>query len=134
MKIYVDKIELNDLGGQTTDIRKVQYNLALFGISLYELVSSTDSYNISFVFGHGKYVFFVFMTRDYKKAQMSALHADVSIDDHFNSFADNLTPKSVQSYHELQVSLSALEHDDSKTLSFSSCNDSFEQDYENRRG
>lgn len=133
MKVYVDTIYENNLGGETFDIRKVQYNLALLGITVQEFISNSESFIVSQMFGVGKFIFIVMVARDFSKAQMGIWHSDISIDDHFNSFADNLTPQAVQSFHELKVELGKLKADGSTSVSFSDNEEYFDRSYQSRK-
>ena len=107
MVLYVDKLELFETGGFTKDLRKAEYILACHNKTFTSVINSTPvSTEVpSAMFGSGKYIIIFKFNRDLTDVNFGILNSEISIEEHFNSFADLLPPKAVAVFHKLQMQL-----------------------------
>jgi hypothetical protein len=101
MTLYVDKLESDEKGGFTTDLSKIEYNIKTLGINKDNLLASIGT-NPILIANLGKYVFVYKFSPDFKFGTMAFINYQIDLDENFNVFADTLTPKSVQVFHEIQ--------------------------------
>ena len=104
MKLFVDKIEEHNLGGFTTDLKKVEYNLATHGITFEKILNDTPkSTEIpTGMFTSGKYVIAFNISWDLKKTRIGFIHYNIDLDKNFEICAYSISPKSVGAFHKLR--------------------------------
>ncbi|GGZ65298.1 hypothetical protein [Mesonia mobilis] len=112
MILFVDKLEKNDLGGSTTDLKKAEYILAVHGLTFKEILAKTPK-NTKFpsgAFTSGKYVVMFNIDWDLKNVNFGFLNYKIDLDENFNLFADCFSPKSVAGFHTLKEQIKNKNH------------------------
>lgn len=103
MTFFVDKIEENDFGGFTKDIRKINYNLAKCKLSIEDILQRSPQTDYPVVvFRAGQYVAIFNCKRDLSHVQLAFINHTINIQEHFNAFADSFTPKTIPAFDEIR--------------------------------
>lgn len=103
MIIPVDKLEIGDVGGSIYDFEKIKIVLHTFKIDVKKLLADIPPKAVvpSTMFHAGKYIVFFQFNRDFTEGQMAFINYNISLQENFDLFADNFTPKTLTGYHRM---------------------------------
>ena len=130
MILYVDKLESDEKGGFTTDLSKIEHNISTLGLNKAKLLASIET-NPVLVSNLGKYVFIYKFSHDFKSETMAFINHEIDLDENFNIFADTLTPKLVQAFHEIQEKIKMRDTDQLQHIDLSDNSLLFQSFFEN---
>ncbi len=103
--LFVDKLEGFDLGGYTKDKRKIEYILAVYGMSFKQILNEFPNKDAKIVVGafhSGKYAVFYSMDWNLENVVLGFINYEVDLVENFDFFADTFSPKAVQGFHDLK--------------------------------
>ncbi len=131
--LFIDKLEKNDIGGFTTDLRKTEYILAVHKLSFEKILKDTPkTVEIpSGIFASGKYVVFFNMSWDLKNVKIGFINYKVDLDENFDVFADSMSPKAVAGFHKLKEQIKQKEQSELNKFELSDNDLDFEIAYGN---
>jgi len=131
--LFIDKLEKNDLGGFTTDLRKSEYILAVHKLNFNKILNNTPkTVEIpSGIFPSGKYVVFFNVSWDLKNVKIGFINYNVDLDKNFDVFADSMSPKSVAEFHRLKEKIKLKTQSELEKIKLSDNDSDFEIAYEN---
>lgn len=111
MILFVDKLYAKGMGGATTDIRKVEYILAADGASISSILKKVPKTTETpgGMFTLGKYIVYYILGRDLSFVSLALINHQINIEDNFDAWADELTPKSISMFHKLKQELEQRE-------------------------
>ena len=107
MYLDVDKIHPNDIGGETHDMKKINYTLAMFNLTKEKLMSEVSKKTIipTLMFHAGRYVVICQFNLEFTKGQMAFINFQIDLDKNFDHFADSFSPKTVAGFHQMQKTI-----------------------------
>lgn len=132
MVLFIDKVEKFDIGGFTTDIRKVRYILATQNLTIESILDNTPrtTKKPALMLIIGRFVVYVAISWDLKNVTSAFINYTVDLDRNFNTFADTLSPKAVAQFHLLKEEIKELDKQYLNSIELSDDEQLFEKIYQ----
>lgn len=133
MILFVDRIEKNDLGGFTTDVRKAEYILAVNNLSFEKILGTIakTTQNPSGAFACGKYIVMFNVAWGLESVNIGLIDYQTDLDKYFDVFADSMSPKSIAAFHQLRERIKLQDQSELFNIELSDNDSDFEIAYRN---
>ncbi|WP_254562164.1 hypothetical protein [Dyadobacter diqingensis] len=103
-RLFVDKIEENQIGGWTTNLTRIKHNLSVVKQTIEGVLSQVPAGVLlpTAIYHVGRYVVIFQTDRSMQNARMAFIDYQIDLQSNFDHFADFLTPKTVGGFHKIQ--------------------------------
>lgn len=132
MTLFVDKLASNEIGGNTRNIRKAEYNLAKFGLNFEKILANTKAISeySGGMIACGKFILIMKIKRDLTFVDFGFINTEIEFDENFDSFADLLSSNLIGQFHKLREKIKSKPKETLNNVLLSDDDEHFEKMYE----